>query len=48
VGLNNPAAFPRLTFGSTEMLGGLGMIPLMIGMFAISRSSASRSTPIRR
>jgi len=36
VGLNNPAAFPRLTFGSTEMLGGLGMIPLMIGMFAIS------------
>jgi putative tricarboxylic transport membrane protein len=36
VGLNNPAAFPRLTFGNTEMLGGLGMIPLMIGMFAIS------------
>ncbi len=36
VGLNNPAAFPRFTFGSTEMLGGLGMIPLMIGMFAIS------------
>src|SRR5690348_14915861 len=36
VGLNNPAAFPRFTFGSTEMLGGIGMIPLMIGMFAIS------------
>ena len=36
VGLNNPAAFPRFTFGSTEMMGGLGMIPLMIGMFAIS------------
>ncbi len=36
VGLNNPAAFPRFTFGSTEMLGGIGLIPLMIGMFAVS------------
>ena len=36
VGLNNPAAFPRFTFGSTELLGGIGLIPLMIGMFAIS------------
>ena len=36
VGLGNPAAFPRFTFGSTELLGGIGMIPMMIGMFAIS------------
>ncbi|MEO8079829.1 MAG: tripartite tricarboxylate transporter permease [Caldimonas sp.] len=36
VGLNNPAAYPRFTFGSTEMLGGIGLIPLMIGMFAVS------------
>ena len=36
VGLGNPAGFPRFTFGSTEMMGGIGMIPLMIGMFAIS------------
>ncbi|MES2991522.1 MAG: tripartite tricarboxylate transporter permease [Pseudomonadota bacterium] len=36
VGLNNPAAFPRFTFGSTELLGGLGLVPLMIGMFAVS------------
>ena len=27
---------PRFTFGSTELLGGIGMIPMMIGMFAIS------------
>jgi len=37
VGLNNPAGFPRFTFGSTEMTGGIGMIPMMIGMFAISQ-----------
>jgi TctA family transporter len=36
VGLNNPAAFPRFTFGSTELLGGVGLIPLMIGMFAVA------------
>src|SRR5437867_11540930 len=36
VGLNNPAAYPRFTFGSTELLGGIGLIPIMIGMFAIA------------
>jgi TctA family transporter len=36
VGLGNPAAFPRFTFHNTELLGGIGMIPMMIGMFAIS------------
>ncbi len=36
VGLGNPAGFPRFTFGSTELMGGIGMIPLMIGMFAVS------------
>jgi TctA family transporter len=36
VGLNNPAAYPRFTFGSTNLLGGIGLIPVMIGMFAVS------------
>jgi putative tricarboxylic transport membrane protein len=36
IGLNNPAAIPRFTFGSTELLGGVGLIPMMIGMFAVS------------
>ncbi len=36
VGLGNPAGHPRFTFGSVELMGGLGMIPLMIGMFAVS------------
>src|SRR6188768_4374190 len=50
VGLNNPAAFPRFTFGSTDMMGGLGMIPLMIGMFAISeiiRFAVDTNPPLR-
>ncbi|MDH6594794.1 putative tricarboxylic transport membrane protein [Variovorax sp. TBS-050B] len=36
VGLGNPAGFPRFTFGNAEMTGGIGMIPMMIGMFAVS------------
>jgi putative tricarboxylic transport membrane protein len=36
IGLNNPAAIPRFTFGNTELLGGIGLIPMMIGMFAVS------------
>lgn len=36
VGLGNPAGYPRFTFGNTEMSGGIGMISMMIGMFAIS------------
>jgi putative tricarboxylic transport membrane protein len=36
VGLDNPAGYPRFTFGNTELLGGITLIPLMIGMFAVS------------
>jgi TctA family transporter len=36
VGLNNPAAYARFTFGNTDMLGGIGLVPMMIGMFAVS------------
>jgi TctA family transporter len=36
VGLGNPAAYPRFTFGNTDLLGGVGLIPVMIGMFAVS------------
>ncbi len=36
IGLGNPAGFPRFTFGNAEMTGGIDMIAMMIGMFAIS------------
>jgi len=36
VGLDNPAGFPRFTFGNAELTGGLTLIPIMIGMFAVS------------
>ncbi|WP_353150081.1 tripartite tricarboxylate transporter permease [Pollutimonas bauzanensis] len=36
VGMNNPSAFPRFTFGSEDMLNGVTLLPMMVGMFAIS------------
>jgi TctA family transporter len=36
VGMNNPAGQPRFTFGSTDLLGGVSLIPMMVGMFAVS------------
>jgi TctA family transporter len=36
VGLENPAGAPRWTFGNAELMGGISLIPLMIGMFAVS------------
>ncbi len=36
VGLENPGGFPRFTFGNTELMGGVSVIPMMVGMFAVS------------
>jgi TctA family transporter len=36
VGLDNPAGFPRFTFGNAELSGGISLIPMMVGMFAVS------------
>ncbi|HEX6720496.1 MAG TPA: tripartite tricarboxylate transporter permease, partial [Burkholderiaceae bacterium] len=36
VGLDNPGAHPRFTFGNTELTGGVSLIPIMVGMFAVS------------
>ncbi|MFA7438624.1 tripartite tricarboxylate transporter permease [Castellaniella sp.] len=36
IGMNNPGGYPRFTFGSGDLLGGLSLIPIMVGMFAVS------------
>ena len=49
VGLDNPAGAPRYTFGNSELMGGISLIPLMIGMFAISevlRFALARDKPV--
>jgi putative tricarboxylic transport membrane protein len=49
IGFENPAAFPRFTFGSPYLMSGVQLIPVMIGMFAISevlRYAVSADRPI--
>lgn len=49
VGLENPAGAPRWTFGNAELMGGIPLIPLMIGMFAVSevlRFAVSTDRPV--
>ena len=36
IGLENPAAHPRFIFGLDDLMGGVELIPMMVGMFAIS------------
>ena len=36
IGNENPAAYPRFSFGSSELAGGVDLIPMVVGMFAIS------------
>jgi len=36
IGLENPAGHPRFTFGLTSLMSGVELIPMMVGMFAIS------------
>jgi TctA family transporter len=36
VGMENPGAVPRFTFGATDLLGGIEVIPALVGVFAIS------------
>ena len=36
VGMENPAAFPRFTFDVADLMGGVTLIPMMVGLFAVS------------
>jgi TctA family transporter len=36
VGMENPAAFPRFTFDQPNLMGGITLIPMMVGLFAVS------------
>jgi TctA family transporter len=49
VGIDVTAGYPRFTFGSVELMGGVSFIPAMIGMFAISevlRYATTISRPV--
>ncbi len=47
IGLNNPAAVPRFTFGNVELLAGVDFIAAMIGLFAVSEVLRSAATGVK-
>src|SRR5690349_15898753 len=49
VGNENPAGAPRFTFGITELLGGIEIIPVLVGVFAVSevmRAYKAQDVPV--
>jgi TctA family transporter len=46
VGLENPAAHPRFTFGNADLTGGLSLVPAMIGLFAVSEILRFAAAPV--
>jgi TctA family transporter len=36
VGMGNPSGYPRYTLGNNNLLGGISLVPVMVGMFAVS------------
>ena len=48
VGFENPAAHPRFTFGAAELMSGVQLIPVMIGMFAVSEALRFAATDQHR
>ena len=45
IGMENPAAYPRFTFGFTALTAAIEFIPAMIGLFAISEILRMMSQP---
>jgi TctA family transporter len=49
IGNENPAGAPRFTFGITELLGGVEIIPVLVGVFAVSevmRAYKAQDVPV--
>jgi putative tricarboxylic transport membrane protein len=45
VGIENPAGTPRFTFGNTNLLGGIEVIPALVGVFAVSEVMRAMLSP---
>ena len=45
IGIENPAGTPRFTFGFTDLLGGIEVIPALVGCFAVAEVMRAMSVP---
>ena len=45
VGMENPGGVPRFTFGQADLLGGIEVIPALVGVFAVSEVMRAMASP---
>src|SRR5829696_833566 len=45
IGMENPAGIPRFTFGLTDLLGGIEVVPALVGVFAVSEVMRATVSP---
>ncbi|MBN8955917.1 MAG: tripartite tricarboxylate transporter permease [Rhizobiales bacterium] len=45
IGMENPGGTPRFTFGVTDLLGGVDVIPALVGVFAVSEVMRAMAGP---
>lgn len=45
IGIENPGGVPRFTFGMADLLGGIEVIPALVGVFAVSEVMRAMTTP---
>lgn len=45
IGMENPGGIPRFTFGFTDLLGGIEVIPALVGVFAVSEVMRAMVSP---
>jgi TctA family transporter len=45
IGMENPGGTPRFTFGITDLLGGVDVIPALVGVFAVSEVMRAMAGP---
>lgn len=48
IGLDQISGIPRFTFGRPELLSGLGLVPVMIGLFGVAEMLAQAADPSPR
>jgi TctA family transporter len=45
IGMENPGGIPRFTFGLTDLLGGIEVVPALVGVFAVSEVMRNMLVP---
>src|SRR5688572_33209223 len=46
IGIENPGGVPRFTFGVTNLIGGIEVVPALVGVFAVAEVMRAMTSPV--